>query len=162
MSWHWPEHQPVFFRNKATIQLICHISLSIVFVPLVKAKPVWVFCSQPHLSCRLRFLPSCPSISSCFLLHCSPAPSYSSCHMSDLLRSFFTLAHNKGHQLSLSACAGRRSLSTSTRGKAKCFNPTSTQSALWSHRVGREAVTGWWKFGWRHTFELKTNLKNFT
>lgn len=96
---------------------------SIVFVPLVKAKPVCVFCSQLNLSFRLRSLPSYPSISSRFLLHCLAAPSYSSCHMSDLLRSFFTLAHNKGHQLSLRACAGRRSLSTATRGKSQLLLP---------------------------------------
>lgn len=59
-------------------------SASIVFVPRVKAKPVWVFCSQLNLSFRLMSLPSCPSISSRFLPHCSAAPSYSSCHMSDL------------------------------------------------------------------------------
>lgn len=61
-----------------------------VFVPLVKAKPVWVFCSQLNLSFRFMSLPSCPIISSRFLLHCSAAPSYSSWHMFDLWRSFFS------------------------------------------------------------------------
>lgn len=51
--------------------------------------PVWVFCSQLNQSFRLISLPSYQSISSRFPLHCSAAPSYSSCHMDNLLRSFF-------------------------------------------------------------------------
>lgn len=53
--------------------------------------PVWKFCSQLNQSLRHISLPSYPSISSRFPLHCSAAPSDSSCHMEDLLRSFFSL-----------------------------------------------------------------------